>query len=193
LNSVEGFDRINKNTVNTGKEVNMLYSELNSKKLSRLGFGAMRLPEKDGQVDKARVKEMVRYAIGLAKQQGKREVVLFNNGLHGWHLDDETEYRAYFDGFVKFLLDEFADTPVFVVLTTTVANDERNERVTVRNKVASEVAAKYGVGIIDLYAASAEAKELLSPDGVHFTPAGYEVLAAKILDTLTEAVFSLKV
>ena len=63
MNSVEGFDRINKNTVNTGKEVNMLYSELNSKKLSRLGFGAMRLPEKDGQVDKARVKEMVRYAM----------------------------------------------------------------------------------------------------------------------------------
>jgi len=129
----------------------------------------------------------------FAAQMKRCDAVIFNNGLHGWHLDDETEYRAYFDGFVKFLLDEFADTPVFVVLTTTVANDERNERVTVRNKVASEVAAKYGVGIIDLYAASAEAKELLSPDGVHFTPAGYEVLAAKILDTLTEAVFSLKV
>ncbi len=128
----------------------------------------------------------------FAAQQGRRDAVIFNNGLHGWHLDDETEYRSYLEGFVKFLLEEFTDTPVFVVLTTTVANSDRNVRVTVRNKVASEVAEKYGVGVIDLYAASEEAKELLSPDGVHFTPAGYEVLAAKILDTLAESVPSLK-
>lgn len=128
----------------------------------------------------------------FAAQQGKRDAVIFNNGLHGWHLDDETEYRGCYEEFVKFLLDEFAGTPVFAVLTTTVANSERNERVTVRNRVASEVAAKYGVGIIDLYTASVEAKSLLSPDGVHFTPAGYEVLAAKILETLAGAVPSLK-
>ncbi len=41
----------------------MLYSDFAEKKLSRLGFGAMRLPEKDGQVDKPLVEEMVRYAM----------------------------------------------------------------------------------------------------------------------------------
>jgi len=28
----------------------------------------------------------------FAQQQRERRVVLFNNGLHGWHLDDEIEY-----------------------------------------------------------------------------------------------------
>ena len=41
----------------------MLYSEFSEMKLSRLGFGAMRLPEKDGQVDKDLVATMVEYAI----------------------------------------------------------------------------------------------------------------------------------
>ena len=41
----------------------MICGEFNSKKLSRLGFGAMRLPEKDGQVDISQVEYMVDYAI----------------------------------------------------------------------------------------------------------------------------------
>lgn len=41
----------------------MLYSEFAHKKLPRLGFGAMRLPEKEGQVDKALVEQMVAYAM----------------------------------------------------------------------------------------------------------------------------------
>ena len=32
----------------------------------------------------------------FAEQEGKREAVLFNNGLHGWHLDDEKEYKEHF-------------------------------------------------------------------------------------------------
>ena len=41
----------------------MLYTEFQDKKLSMLGFGAMRLPEVDGQIDRTAVKEMVDYAI----------------------------------------------------------------------------------------------------------------------------------
>ena len=41
----------------------MLYSDFAGKKLSLLGFGAMRLPEKDGAVDESMVEQMVRYAI----------------------------------------------------------------------------------------------------------------------------------
>ena len=41
----------------------MIYSEFADIKLSRLGFGAMRLPEKDGKVDIALVEKMVDYAI----------------------------------------------------------------------------------------------------------------------------------
>ena len=41
----------------------MIYSQFDGEKLSLLGFGAMRLPGKDGQVDKALVRQMVAYAI----------------------------------------------------------------------------------------------------------------------------------
>ena len=41
----------------------MIFSDMKGEKLSRLGFGAMRLPEKDGNVDKPMVEEMVRYAM----------------------------------------------------------------------------------------------------------------------------------
>lgn len=41
----------------------MLYSDFQGKKLPRLGFGAMRLPEIDGKVDKPLVEKMVAYAM----------------------------------------------------------------------------------------------------------------------------------
>lgn len=41
----------------------MIYSEFPDKKLSLLGFGCMRLPEKDGQVDVEQVEEMVAYGM----------------------------------------------------------------------------------------------------------------------------------
>ena len=41
----------------------MLYNDFQGKQLPRLGFGAMRLPEKDGCVDVEAVREMVAYAM----------------------------------------------------------------------------------------------------------------------------------
>lgn len=41
----------------------MIYSDFLDKKLSLLGFGAMRLPEKDGQIDVAQVEQMVACAL----------------------------------------------------------------------------------------------------------------------------------
>jgi len=41
----------------------MIYSDFQDKKLSLLGFGCMRLPEKDGQVDVAQVEQMTAYGI----------------------------------------------------------------------------------------------------------------------------------
>lgn len=41
----------------------MIYSSFQDKQLSLLGFGAMRLPTKDGQIDEAQVNDMVRLAM----------------------------------------------------------------------------------------------------------------------------------
>ena len=103
----------------------------------------------------------------FARQQGKRKIVLFNNGLHGWHLDDIEEYPYYYDRLVKFLLDEFKDTPVALVLTTSVAAEEREARVKRRNEAAVKIAESHGLPVIDLYSVSARYKEYRSGDGVH--------------------------
>ena len=43
-------------------------------------------------VDNPFFPELIR---SFANQQGHRKVILFNNGLHGWHLDDETEFKEH--------------------------------------------------------------------------------------------------
>ncbi len=37
----------------------------------------------------------------FAAQQGKRCAVLFNNGLHGWHLSDDDEYKKLYTQFLR--------------------------------------------------------------------------------------------
>ena len=123
----------------------------------------------------------------FAAQEGKREAVIFNNGLHGWHLDDETEYKNYYEEMIKALLKEFSDTPLYIVLTTYVTDAERANRVIVRNKVAAEIAKKYSLPVIDLYSVSLKHKDLISSDGVHFSKEGYEKLAEEIIKSLNNA------
>lgn len=120
----------------------------------------------------------------FAKQETRRDAVIFNNGLHGWHLDDETEYKKFYEEMVSFLIKEFAGTPVYIVLTTHVSDADRGKRVIARNNAALEIAKKYNLEVIDLYSASLENAHLLSSDGVHFSREGYEKLAEKILDTV---------
>ena len=120
----------------------------------------------------------------FAKQQKYRDVVLFNNGLHGWHLDDDAEYLYYYEQTVKFLLDEFKDTPIIIVLTTSVSDEVREQRVKRRNVVATKIANKYGLSIIDLYSVSAEFSQFRTNDGVHFNADGYRKFAEQIISDL---------
>ena len=120
----------------------------------------------------------------FAKQQKYRNAILFNNGLHGWHLDDDTQYPYYYEKTVSFLLDEFKDTPIIIVLTTSVSDPEREQRVNCRNKVAANVAAKYGLPVIDLYSVSVKFSEFRTNDGVHFNDDGYVKFAEYIIGNL---------
>ena len=117
----------------------------------------------------------------FAKQQRYRDAVLFNNGLHGWHLDDDKQYAYYYEKTMKFLLDEFKDTPIVIVLTTSLSNAEREQRVKRRNEVAAKIAEKYRLPIIDLYSISAKFPEFRVHDGVHFNADGYQKFAEQII------------
>ena len=119
-------------------------------------------------------------------QEIRRDIVIFNNGLHGWHLNDETEYGCFYEEMIKFLLTEFENTPIAIVLTTHVRNEEREHRVIRRNTVANEIANKYGLPVIDLYTSALESDKLLLSDGVHFTDEGYKLLAEKIVHSISE-------
>lgn len=119
----------------------------------------------------------------FAEQQGKREVILFNNGLHGWHLDDEKEYPEYYEKLVRFLQKELS-APVVIVLTTRVSDPERIKRVIKRNKAALDIAERTGCKVIDLFSASEQFAEYQAADGVHYIPEGCCLLAEFLVKEL---------
>ena len=121
----------------------------------------------------------------FAKQQGKRSVILFNNGLHGFHLADK-EYAEGYERMVTLLQTEFPETPLILLLSTHVAKNEQDERVKSRNRAVLAIAERHGLHAIDLYETSLAHADLLSPDGVHFTPDGYAVFAKRILGFLKQ-------
>ena len=131
-------------------------------------------------VDNAFLIESIRL---FGRQQERRDLIIFNNGLHGWHLDDAVDYGIHYENIVKFLLEEYAGTPLVLASTTSVVG-ERNERVIARNEAAQKIAAQYSLPVIDLYATSVEYFELLANDGIHFQEEGYVKLAEKLLESI---------
>ena len=117
----------------------------------------------------------------FANQEGKRRAILFNNGLHGWHLDDESEYGKYYEEMIKFLISEFAGTTIFLLLTTAVADLERDARVVKRNATVVALAKRYNLPVIDFYSIVDSNRDLISGDGVHLIEEGYRLLAEKII------------
>ena len=115
------------------------------------------------------------------KQLPNIDTVLFNNGLHGWNLDDEIEYKVLYDEMIKFILDEIKDAKLYILLTTAVAKDADDERVKFRNIAAREIAEKYAIPIIDLYNITSVNINEISSDGVHPTEPLYEKIADEII------------
>lgn len=143
------------------------------------GFGSSKAVDNPFLVDAIKL---------FARQQQRRDAVLFNNGLHGWHLDSSTEFADYYEKVVCELKQEFNGTPFFIVLTTHVADAERNKLVIIRNEVARKVAEKYDLPVIDYYKPSSENSNLLSADGVHFVDDGYKLLAKTAVDAICEKI-----
>lgn len=122
----------------------------------------------------------------FARQQPHRNAIIINNGLHGWHINDGEEYKNLYKNMLEFLMENFKDTPLYIVTTTHVANPEREQRVIARNKMALELAKELNLGVIDFYDLSAKNPELVGGDGVHFTPDGYKALAETLLETFKD-------
>ena len=121
----------------------------------------------------------------FAQQQPYRQAVLFNNGLHGWHLTEE-EYAELYDAFVDELIAEYGHDMIYLVLTTFSTSDQfPNDRVIARNEIAKRIAAEKNLKVIDLYTvAKANQEHIL--DGVHFDNEGYQALAHALAEALKE-------
>ena len=119
------------------------------------------------------------------EQCPKHDAIIFNNGLHGWHLSEE-EYGKLYLKFINKLKADYPETPVYLVLTTATEGRENSPRVATRNEEAKKVAAELGLGVIDLYQASLDNATLLAKDGVHFSPDGYSALGRCVVDSLAE-------
>lgn len=123
----------------------------------------------------------------FSMQQGHREAILFNNGLHGWHLDDKTQYARYYEQLVCYLKERFPQTPLCPVLTTHVTDAQRNERVLARNHEVQKIAEKYNLSVIDLYTPSFQAVDLIL-DGVHFKDEGNKLLAEVLVNAVKKII-----
>ena len=119
------------------------------------------------------------------EQQNRRDFILFNNGLHGWHMD-VAAYAAAYEKTVADLRKAFSDTPPILLLTTHVADPARDRDVVQRNQAVLEIAARQSLPVVDLYSLTLQNRHLLSADGVHLIPEGYDLIAQEILTFLAK-------
>jgi len=141
-------------------------------------------------IDNPKFMDGLRY---MKSQQKRCDLIHINNGLHGWHLSDE-EYEKEYRKVLKEIMELYQGVPIVIALTTPVREKEdltilaeRNQIVQKRNEIAKQLAEELGLQVNDLYAPLQNRSELFSPDGVHLTGEGYEILAAQIANLIRTA------
>lgn len=116
------------------------------------------------------------------------DVILFNNGMHGWQ-HTEAEYRNALPKFIK-TIRAHAPKAKLIWATTTplregkgITGDTKaeysDERIAVRNTLAAEIMAAQRIPTVDLNAVVRGHPELHS-DNVHFKSEGSKILAAQV-------------
>jgi hypothetical protein len=128
---------------------------------------------------------MAEYKFALSKK--KYKAIIFNNGLHGFDIDEET-YAENLKEVLEFTKTQAptvawrSSTPVRSKENLDEFNEEKNPRVIIRNEDAKKIAEELGLPILDLYTPMAENKDYFSPDAIHYLPEGQKVQAKMIAD-----------
>lgn len=116
------------------------------------------------------------------------DVILFNNGMHGWqHTEDE--YRQAFPELLETLHRYAPHAKLIWASTTPVknspaafaehSNEATDERITARNLIALKFVEAKGIPVDDLYSLMSGHPELHS-DNVHFNEQGIALQAAQV-------------
>lgn len=122
--------------------------------------------------------------------EGKWDLIHFNFGIH----DRATPLEDYRTRLGQ-IVDRLAATGAKLVWATTTpipdvpAKGYTAESIVERNAVAAELMKAKGVAVNDLFTTvSPHVAEYRLPEDVHFNPAGYDFLAARVAEAIGEAV-----
>lgn len=126
----------------------------------------------------------------MLAQRSDYTAVIFNNGLHGFHLDAEA-YEAGLLRMAAYLRQKLPHARLIMPLSTPVRKpgelmqlESRNETVIARNLALCRVAERVGAVTCDFYSALVDHPELWGGDGVHLAKEGYQLLASLCRDLL---------
>ncbi|HXU78825.1 MAG TPA: SGNH/GDSL hydrolase family protein [Methylomirabilota bacterium] len=126
--------------------------------------------------------------VELVLNDAKFDVVLFNNGMHGWQ-HSEASYQKAFPKLIKTIRAHAPKARLLWASTTPlrdgkgITSDTKAEysddRIAARNRLAAEMVAAQKLPTVDLNAAVRGHPEFHS-DNVHFHGQGSQILAAQV-------------
>lgn len=125
----------------------------------------------------------------------KYDLVHFNNGLHGWHMDDAV-FESSYEKTLNHILEKYNTKTAVVLCTPTslcndilVIDEERVKVIRRRNAIIQKLADKYHLAVDDLFTPMYSHPEYHVPDGVHFTPEAQKVQAKIVADFIRDQIF----
>lgn len=128
--------------------------------------------------------------LALALADEPVDIILFNNGLHGFSCSDDF-YRAGLELFTdtlrcstRAMLAWRNSTPVTVSEKPSELDPEKNNIVLRRNAIAEAVMAERNIPVFDLYSLMLGHPEYRRPDGYHYQEEGIERQADLVADYL---------
>jgi hypothetical protein len=120
------------------------------------------------------------------------DVILFNNGMHGWQHSEET-YRKAFPKLVKTIRSNAPKAKLLWATTTPLRNgrditgdhkaEYSDERIEARNAIACDIVSSKKISTVDLYR-TVKGRPNIHSDNVHFNGDGNELLAAEVCKAL---------
>lgn len=167
-----------------GDSITRSYRDLVNKRLSGKAYADQLATSK--AIDSDGYIALINY---MCSQCNSYDIVQFNNGLHGFHLDNESYQKNYIK-IIKCLVSLYPNAKIIVATTTPVRVrgnlaevDERNNIVIERNNIACEIANSFNLEVVDLYEVIDNKQELYINDGVHLSVEGCDMIAEKCVKT----------
>ena len=125
----------------------------------------------------------LRKEIEYAMSEYPVELIHFNNGLHGWHLN-ETTYADALEKMFVWIKETYPMCKlVFAATTQNVRSEYEHEQIQKRNEKALTLAEKLEICVDPLAKLDDTTRQFL-PDGVHYQAGGYKILGSAAADCI---------